>query len=51
MQSLFADIEKGLPLTMGRETACRETWHKRWALLKAKVKKFKATKAGKWAKW
>lgn len=39
MQNLFAEVEKELPLTMERETDCRETWPKRWALLKAKVEK------------
>jgi len=39
MQSLFVEVEKELPLTMERETDCRETWPKRWALLKAKVDK------------
>lgn len=40
MQNLFTEVEKELPLTMERETDCRETWPKRWALLKAKVEKF-----------
>lgn len=39
MQSLIAEIEKELPLTLERETDCRETWPKRWALLKANVEK------------
>jgi len=26
MQSLFVEVEKELPLTMERETDCRETW-------------------------
>ena len=39
MQNLFAEVEEELPLTLERETDCRETWPKRWALLKAKVEK------------
>ncbi len=42
MQSLFDAVEKELPLTFERETDCRDTWPKRWALLKAKVEKLTA---------
>jgi len=43
MKSLIAEIEKKLPLTLERETDCRETWPKRWALLKDKVEKLTST--------
>lgn len=39
MQDLFTEVEKELPLHMEYETDCRDTWPKRWALLKAKVKR------------
>ena len=42
MQNLFDEVEKELPLLLERETDCRETWPKRWALLKYKVEKLKA---------
>lgn len=36
MQNIFNEIEKELPLTMERETDCREIWPARWAMLKNK---------------